>query len=347
VGLVRSFARERYLSFDARYDRDAMVGTSWGVQVGGGIPLSQRLSFLAEAGTRRGTQRETWVRAGLRVRLGDRGQAQVDASSRGEFSAGVNGSGGIGIGAWNADANFSRRTTDASLTASGAIDTNRMTIGAQQDVAWNRAGAVTDARTTLRTAFSLAFADGTFALGRPIGEAFVIVKPHRSLRGAPIYLDPQGDGEFARSGALGPALDGALSAHTYRTLAYQVPGAPAGYDLGAGALSLRAPWRGGYKVTIGSDYHLMAVGTLLDKRGDPVKLVSAKAYDLGNRQHPAVLLFTSRSGRFGVQGLRPGRWRIEALTEPAMHYEVNLTDSPDGIARVGPLRPTPVMEQKQ
>ncbi|MDF8335048.1 fimbria/pilus outer membrane usher protein [Novosphingobium cyanobacteriorum] len=347
VGMIRSFSRDRFIALDGRFDRDGVTGRNWGVQASGGLPLSDRFTLLAEAGWKRGSQRESWVRTGLRVRFGQRGLAQSDISSRGEISANVSSSGGSGIGAWNAQANFNRRPEDASLTASGALDTNRFALGAQQSVAFDRGGGVTDARTTLRAGFSLAFAGGAVAIGRPVGEAFVIMKPHKSLKGAQIFVDPQGDGEIARSGALGPALDGLISAHTFRTLVYQVPDAPAGYDLGAGNVTMRARYRSGYKVEVGSDYHLMAVGTLLDAKGEPVKLVSAKAYDLDNPRREPVLLFTSRTGRFGAQGLRAGRWRVEALTDPMTTYEMTLAESPDGIARVGTLRPVPSREQSK
>jgi outer membrane usher protein len=50
-------------------------------------------------------------------------------------------------------------------------------------------------------------------------------------------------------------------------------------------------------------------------------------------------MFTSRNGKFGAQGLRPGKWRIEMPTEPATVYEIELKDDPSGTVRVGDLRP--------
>lgn len=198
---------------------------------------------------------------------------------------------------------------------------------------------LTDARLRVNAAFALAFADGSFAVGRPVSEAFVIARPHRSLGGKPVYLEPIERSETARSGGLGPALDGQLSAHSFRTLVYQVPDAPSGYDLGAGNIAIKPPYRAGYKLVIGSDYHLLVIGKLLDSEGQPVKLLAGKATDLGNTKRPAMTVFTSRDGRFGAQGLRPGRWRIEMPTDVPLTYEFEVTDSPDGIVRLGDIRP--------
>ena len=158
---------------------------------------------------------------------------------------------------------------------------------------------LTDARLRVNAAFALAFADGSFAVGRPVSEAFVIARPHRSLGGKPVYLEPIERSETARSGGLGPALDRQLSAHSFRTLVYQVPDAPSGYDLGAGNIAIKPPYRAGYKLVIGSDYHLLVIGKLLDSEGQPVKLLAGKATDLGNTKRPAMTVFTSRKNSNG------------------------------------------------
>jgi outer membrane usher protein len=50
-------------------------------------------------------------------------------------------------------------------------------------------------------------------------------------------------------------------------------------------------------------------------------------------------MFTARNGRFGAQGLRAGRWRIEMPTEPPTIYEIEVRDDPSGTVRLGDVRP--------
>jgi outer membrane usher protein len=134
-------------------------------------------------------------------------------------------------------------------------------------------------------------------------------------------------------------VEGSLSAYSPRLLIYDVPEAPAGYDLGQGNVQLRPPYRAGYKLEIGSDYNLLVIGRLVDRNGEPVSLLAGTATDLGAPKRPAVTMFTARNGRFGAQGLRAGRWRIEMPTEPPTIYEIEVRDDPSGTVRLGDVRP--------
>ena len=344
AGYVMTLGGNGFIAADGQYSRDRVTRDSrYGARLSGGFDVNRRLTANAEIGVNRGNPRnETYVRFGLRMRFGERGTVQADADSNGRARASYSNSGGNGNGAWLTSADMSHDRDSVSLNANASMTTNRAEIGVQQTAGWDRHGMrLTDARMSVHAAFALAFADGAFAVGRPISEAFVIARAHRSLGKNAVYLDPVEQSEAARSGSFGPALVGQLSAHNFRTLIYQVPDAPSGYDLGAGNIAIKPPYRGGYGLVIGSDYHLLVIGRLLDRNGEPVKLLAGKAIDLGNPKHPALTIFTSRDGRFGAQGLRPGRWRFEMPTEQPTAYEFEVSDSADGIVRIGELRPMP------
>ena len=347
AGVVTSFANNGFIAADGFYEQQYRLPSAtggerrYGARLTGGMDVGDRLSPTAELGIDRGSGRnEIYLRLGVRLRMGQRGTAQGEVDSRGRARAGISTAGGTGNGAWLASGDVSRDKDMVSLNAVGSMLANRAELSVQQSANWNsRDNELASARTTLRAGFALAFADGAFAVGRPISEAFLIAGPHKTLDGKTIYLDPGTDSEMARSGRFGAALDGQLSAHNFRTLIYQVPDAPSGYDLGAGNVSIEPPYRGGYRLTIGSDYHLLVLGRLLDAEGQPIKLLAGKAIDLGNPKHPGITIFTSRDGRFGAQGLRPGRWRFEMPTEPVTIYEFDVGDSPDGTIRLGDIRP--------
>ena len=131
-----------------------------------------------------------------------------------------------------------------------------------------------------------------------------------------------------------------VGAYSTRLLVYDVPEAPPGYDLGQGNVQLVPPYRAGYRLEVGSAYHLLVIGRLLDAQGEPVSLLAGKAIDLGAPKRPGLTIFTSREGKFGAQGLRPGKWRIEMPAESGtLIYEIDIKDDPTGTVRLGDLRP--------
>jgi len=341
---------DKFVSGDIQYQRDRVQRvTIISARATAGWRIGRMLGAIAEVEwDHGGNRRGVLVSLGLRQRLGTRGSARADADSRGRASVSVQDSGGTGVGAWAGDADLNRTPGQASVDLNGSYVANRADLGVQQSLTLDRSGLrINEARTSLRVGTSIAFADGGFAIGRPITDAFLIASPHSSLKGTPLRLDPYESSDTAHSGQLGPALDGALSAYSSRTLIYDVPGAPPGYDLGQGNVALVPPYRGGYRLEIGSDYHLLVIGRLLDADGEPISLLAGKAIDLKAPRHPVLTIFTARNGKFGAQGLRPGEWRIEMPGTPPTTFEFIVHDSADGTVRVGDLRPVDTKRVKQ
>lgn len=342
AGYTLTFGQDKFASADVQFARDRVLRrNSVGARGTLGWRIGPSMGAIAEVKWEHGGERRGLVlQLGLRRRFGERGSARADADSRGGASIAFQDSGGAGVGAWAGDVDLSRDRHHANLDLNGSYLANRAEIGFQQSLTVDGSGQrLSDARSSLRVGTSIAFADGAVAIGRPISDAFLIASPHRSLKGSAVRLDPYERSEAAHSGRLGPALEGALGSYSTRTLVYDVPGAPAGYDLGQGNVQLIPPYRAGYKLEIGSDYHLLVIGRLLDGEGQPVSLLAGKAIDLGAPKHAALTIFTARNGKFGAQGLRPGKWRIEMPSEPPTAYEFEVHDSADGTVRVGDLRP--------
>ena len=68
-------------------------------------------------------------------------------------------------------------------------------------------------------AFSLACADGAFAVARPIVGGFAMIEPHHTLGEAEVIVDSTEWGHVAKSGALGPAVVPNLTAYADRVTA--------------------------------------------------------------------------------------------------------------------------------
>jgi outer membrane usher protein len=249
-------------------------------------------------------------------------------------------SSGTGVGSYNASANVDRVEDSVGVNAAVNVLTNRAELGAAHNTAFSNGGAIIDQRTSLRAAFSLAYADGSLALSRPIYDSFAILKTHASLDGKAVYIDPRKNEYMAKSGLFGGAVMPQLTSYSPRLLTYDVPEAPSGYDIGSGIVQVRPPYRAGYLVTIGSDYFVTYTGQLLKPDGAPLELVGGSAFEVAVPDHAPVQMFTNRSGHFAVQGLRAGRWRIEMPTDAGkLVYLIDVTTTQAALQRGGALKP--------
>jgi outer membrane usher protein len=130
-----------------------------------------------------------------------------------------------------------------------------------------------------------------------------------------------------------------MSPYAPSRVAYDVDKLPVGYDLGAGTFDLQPAYKSGYKLTVGSDYTVTGFGTLLDDKGEPVALLTGTAVQEGGDAGHKVSVFTNRSGRFGMQGLRPGRWLLDMATEPVTRYVLDIPKDAVGLVKLETLRP--------
>lgn len=197
-----------------------------------------------------------------------------------------------------------------------------------------------DQRTRLRFGTAVAFADGLFGIGAPIRSGgFAVVKRHSSLAGKRVAI---GTTKHVRAVAdgWGPAVVSSLPNYSQATIPYDVDNLPLGYSLGTSAFDVFAPYRAGYALTVGSPYSVSVFGTLLGRDGQPISLLTGTARPAGNESGKAVTVFTNRSGKFGADGLSPGRWVLEMATDGApTRFAINIPDGTEGLFRAGTLRP--------
>ncbi len=254
---------------------------------------------------------------------------------------------GQGVGRWETSVDASRfgRQETGLVSAQAAYSGNRFETRVSntslfESDAWysgrfDGGGNVTS--VTLGTA--VAFADGAFAIGPPIrGHGFAIVEPHESLAGRRVTVGAP-DHVHAYADRLGPGLVTDVPAYASRSLPVDVDDLPLGYSLGQGGFETNAPYRGGYRIVVGSDYSVTAYGTLLDASGEPLNLLSGTAQqaEVPDKQ---VAVFTNAVGRFGIDGMAPGRWIIEMAADAGpVRYVIEVPKGTDGLFRAGTLTP--------
>jgi outer membrane usher protein len=249
---------------------------------------------------------------------------------------------GYGVGAYNISADIERSDDGAGINGTANYTSNHAELGLSHFTSFGGGGfsSVTDSRTSLNVGTSLAFADGALAIGRPISQAFAVVSANRNLNGAEVIVNPTPDNHYtASTDWLGNAVDPDLSAYVPRTITVDAPNAPEGYDLGSGSYRVMPPYRAGYNLQVGSEYWMTAFGRLLTASGEPLSLLAGKAIDEANPSHEPVAFFTNGQGRFGISGLKPGKWRLEMPTDPTTVYELVVPSDSKGLIRAGDLHP--------
>lgn len=285
------------------------------------------------------------ARAFVRMDSNTHVTASHDSLNRQSIATGYHTS-GQGVDRWEAtvDAYSDPRPSSGALGGTLGYYGNRAEVRLAHntsltDMTWSGLSAeLGQQRTSLRVGTSIAFADGKVGVGAPVRGGFAVVYPHESLEDKTITIGTR-DQILARADGWGPAVVPNLPAYSPTSLPIDVDDLPIGYSLGAGAFDVRAPYRGGYALMVGSGHSVSAYGTLVDTRGAPLQLLSGIAYRVGDRTRE-VTVITNAAGRFAAEGLAPGHWRIEMSgEEQTLAYALDVPEGTDGLVRAGTLRP--------
>ena len=356
-------------SLSARYqfaDPERISYSSYAVdedRYGADITLSRSLSASSSGSVTLGYSNETYIRSrdfntqsdgdfrfALHYYWRPDEQTSVAAgydtlNRQSDLSA--NRQGGEPNGTWQATVNVQQDTFNERTTANGSIgyQGNRGEIAVTQLSGASSGGRrgfdtdLADQRTLVRAGTSIAFADGHVAIGRPIRSgAFAIVYPHDTLTGNEITVGAD-DNVVGRSDALGPALITGIPAHTPNSIPVSAADLPIGYSLGSSTLDTFAPYKAGYAFQVGSGNSVSAFGMLTRASGDPISLQAGVAHPEG-KATPSVPVFTNAAGRFGAEGLAPGRWIIDLDDADATaRYAFVVPDKTLGLFKAGTLVP--------
>lgn len=172
----------------------------------------------------------------------------------------------------------------------------------------------TNSRTTFGTAF--AFADGAFAVSRPITGSFAIITRNPALGRQTVGVNPSLNNYVAQADRFGPGVVPNLTPYYVTALRMDAPDLPLGYDLGDTQYNVFPTYKSGTVIRVGTDASVFLRGELRDAQGEPIGLITAEVEDLSDLDRPPVILFTNRTGRFALEGFRPGRYQIRFRDRP-------------------------------
>jgi outer membrane usher protein len=341
VGYSMAFGEFSFAGIDLRHsigrgensDRSALRAT-YGRRIGQALNLSADAIWEDT-----GSNDNFGFRLTLTYRLGQNSSVRSEydtASERARLSYQRQSGQGVGAFSLSGDVDFSPLNVGGNLAAGYVA--NRADLGYAFTTTFDREQSeITNQRSSFRAATSIGFADGAWAIGRPINDSFAIITPHRSLKNAQVLVERNDRGYISSTGSLGGALFPDLSAYSDRSVSVDVPSAPSGYDIGAGSFRLRPGYRTAYRFEVGSDYSVTLIGRLKDRDGQPISLLAGTAVEVAKPERAAITVFTNREGRFALSGARPGEWRITMPTTPPSVYVITVPSTTDNIARLGDL----------
>lgn len=245
-------------------------------------------------------------------------------------------------------------TFGANLTVSGADGQQNLAdgtleyIGNRFEVSGGYAQVLNDGRAgdlgrvRFNVGTAIAFADGVFAIGRPVRDSFAIVRAHPTLGDRQVIVGPhvEGQGDRARTGALGAALLSDLGSYSLSRVLYDVANLPAGYDLGTGSFEFFPPYRSGYSAVVGSNRLASAIGIAADAAGQPLALAVGTVTSVNDSGFADQQVFTNRSGRFGIIGLAPGKTYEVRFPAAGVRIRIVIPADATGFVNVGTLSGT-------
>lgn len=237
------------------------------------------------------------------------------------------------VDAVEADLSISRDHTSDSFDGRLNYTGYRFDAGMSQATTASRFdGGGSSPRTSLNAGTAIAFADGHFALTRPISDSFALFVPHPTLVGKPIEINRVGDTPAAQTDLLGAAVLPELASYYQHHVMIDAPDLPLGYDLGRTIYDLQPSYRSGTMLTVGTGAVVLGDGILVDANDKALALELGTIVSLDDPSLAPIEFFTSRSGRFRVEGLAPGRFRLTLANDP--DKAIDFAVPPGSVGRV-------------
>jgi outer membrane usher protein len=244
------------------------------------------------------------------------------------------------VGHPSASLNFSEGDQQRTINGALGYNTSRLEtnlIHDESEALGTQSGAGTDRRTTFNFGTALLFADAHVAIGRPVGDSFVLVVPRSNLSDLTVDVNPIGNQlkDFeARTDFLGPAAITGVIAYQDSAMRVVVPDLPVGYSLGPDTFHIKPTFHSGTVLEVGSDAVVLLDGRLVDKEGEPLALIAGFAVGEDGKK---LEFFTNRTGRFRIEGMKPGTYKLSFPSLPDTELAITIPAGTKGIYRIGTI----------
>ena len=241
------------------------------------------------------------------------------------------------VGSFGYHVGISKFGDDTQADLQLEYNANRFAARADLNSSGNSVGGVfDDQRARLQIGTSIAYAGGSVGIGRPISNSFLLAKPHPALtdQGVMSARTLSRGNYYAKSGALGSAVQGDLSPYNSQNVQFDAANPVDGFDVGDGTILVKPPYKSGYSLIVGSANYVSVIGRLADSNG-PVALVTGEVRALDSADDFEMLpFFTNSSGRFGIFGLAPGKKYEVVLSDTQRKFIIEVPAEGDPVFRM-------------
>lgn len=181
-------------------------------------------------------------------------------------------------------------------------------------------------QSRLSIASSIAFANDSWGIGKPIYDSFALVKPHSSLKGKKVTLGEYAGDYRANNSDFDTILLSDINSYSSSNITVDIEDLAPGYDIGSGMLTFYSPYRTGHSVTIGTAANISVVATLLYKDNKPLSLQVGTAICTDNSNNKEYTFFTNKKGRFALTGLTPCIYSVTIKNTENSKFEIEVSE---------------------
>ncbi|WP_135454256.1 fimbria/pilus outer membrane usher protein [Vibrio echinoideorum] len=190
--------------------------------------------------------------------------------------------------------------------------------------------------TSFRPSTAFTISDGTLSWSRPIYGAAAVVQVHDTLESEVlINSDDDDNAEAISSNGLNNAIS-LSTAHTSQSFTVYAPDAPIGYDIGNYFYNVTPGAYTSHIFTVGSDASKTVIGRLSLGDGKPLSLT--QGYLVSNTGD-STPFFTNKGGRFVVEGIRSGNYKIQTM-DSDITGQIHIPESEDNLIRLPEIQLT-------
>lgn len=194
--------------------------------------------------------------------------------------------------------------------------------------------------TQLTFGSAIVFADGHWAISRPVNNSFAIVVPNQRLKDQMIGINSDGKGGYAAVAKGSAAVFPNLAAYRLSSIQFNAPDLPIGLDLGKSSAEIFPTYKSGAVIKLGNDATVFLRGRLQDQQGNPMGFATGQVISRSDKTWQSVTLFTNQTGRFALLGFKPGKYEIQLNQPQRVRIPFEIPADANGVHQIGILQAT-------